>query len=92
MQRIPKWWIWYYWICPVAWTVYGLIVSQYGDLEESINVPGISLDPSIKWYVENYFGYDPDFMGPVAGALVGFTVLFAFLYAFCIKMLNFQNR
>ncbi|CAA2946671.1 ABC transporter G family member 29-like [Olea europaea subsp. europaea] len=90
--RIPKWWIWYYWICPVAWTVYGLIVSQYGDLEESIKVPGISLDPSIKWYVENYFGYDPDFMGPVAGALVGFTVLFAFLYAFCIKMLNFQNR
>ncbi|KAF2323469.1 hypothetical protein GH714_035626 [Hevea brasiliensis] len=32
--RIPKWWIWYYWICPVAWTVYGLIVSQYRDAED----------------------------------------------------------
>ncbi|KAE8679805.1 Pleiotropic drug resistance protein 12 [Hibiscus syriacus] len=31
--RIPKWWIWYYWICPMAWTVYGLILSQYGDVE-----------------------------------------------------------
>ncbi|CAK8569776.1 unnamed protein product [Lathyrus sativus] len=20
--KIPKWWIWYYWICPVAWTVW----------------------------------------------------------------------
>ncbi|KAE8684728.1 ABC transporter G family member 29 [Hibiscus syriacus] len=30
--RIPKWWIWYYWICPLAWTVYGLILSQYGDI------------------------------------------------------------
>ncbi|KAL2454822.1 ABC transporter G family member 29 [Abeliophyllum distichum] len=90
--RIPKWWTWYYWMCPVAWTVYGMILSQYGDVEDSIKVPGISPDPSIKWYVENYFGYEPDFMGPVAGALVGFTVLFASLYAFCIKMLNFQKR
>ncbi|KAI9109364.1 hypothetical protein K1719_019418 [Acacia pycnantha] len=19
--KIPKWWVWYYWICPVAWTM-----------------------------------------------------------------------
>ncbi|OIV89470.1 hypothetical protein TanjilG_20954 [Lupinus angustifolius] len=19
--KIPKWWVWYYWICPIAWTV-----------------------------------------------------------------------
>ncbi|CAL9131904.1 unnamed protein product [Musa acuminata var. zebrina] len=30
--RIPEWWVWYYWICPLQWTVYGLIVTQYGDL------------------------------------------------------------
>ncbi|KAL9251841.1 ABC transporter G family member 42-like protein [Drosera capensis] len=47
-HRIPKWWMWYYWICPVAWTVYGLIVSQYGDLTDTIQVPGIVPDPSIK--------------------------------------------
>ncbi|KAF8400894.1 hypothetical protein HHK36_014197 [Tetracentron sinense] len=90
--RIPKWWIWYYWICPVAWTVYGLIVSQYGDLEDKIKVPGMVPDPSIKWYVENYFGYKPNFMGPVAGVLVGFTVFFALTFAYCIKALNFQQR
>ncbi|KAA8541752.1 hypothetical protein F0562_022904 [Nyssa sinensis] len=90
--RIPKWWIWYYWICPVAWTVYGLIVSQYGDVEDPIKVPGMENEPSIKWYVENHFGYDPNFMGPIAGGLVGFTVFFAFMYAYCIKTLNFQLR
>ncbi|KAA8540358.1 hypothetical protein F0562_024723 [Nyssa sinensis] len=90
--RIPKWWVWYYWICPVAWTVYGLIVSQYGDVEDTIRVPGMSPDPTVKWYVEDHFGYDPDFMGPVAGVLVGFTVFFAFTYAYCIKNLNFQMR
>uniref|UniRef100_A0A7N1A3M5 ABC transporter domain-containing protein n=2 Tax=Kalanchoe fedtschenkoi TaxID=63787 RepID=A0A7N1A3M5_KALFE len=90
--KIPKWWIWYYWICPVAWTVYGLIVSQYGDVLDPIKVPGRAEDPTIQWYVENHFGYDPDFMGPVAGVLVGFTMFFAFMFAYCIKILNFQTR
>lgn len=66
LQRIPKWWVWYYWICPVAWTVYGLLVSQYRDVEDPISVPGLSPNPSIKNYIQDYYGYDPDFMGPVA--------------------------
>ncbi|XP_047340987.1 ABC transporter G family member 35-like [Impatiens glandulifera] len=90
--RIPKWWIWYYWICPVSWTVYGLIVSQYGDLETTLSVPGVKPDPTIKSYIESHFGYDPDFIGGIAGGLVGFTVFFAFMFAFCIKTLNFQTR
>ncbi|RID63518.1 hypothetical protein BRARA_E02519 [Brassica rapa] len=90
--RIPKWWIWYYWMCPVAWTVYGLIVSQYGDQEDTIKVPGMTEDPTIKWYIENHYGYDPNFMGSIAAVLVGFTVFFAFMFAFGIKMLNFQQR
>ncbi|GAV61270.1 ABC_tran domain-containing protein/ABC2_membrane domain-containing protein/PDR_assoc domain-containing protein [Cephalotus follicularis] len=90
--RIPKWWIWYYWICPVAWTVYGLIVSQYGDVETRIRAPGMTTDPTIKWYIEKHFGYDPNFMGPVAAVLVGFAVFFALLYAYCIRTLNFQMR
>ncbi|CAL9009960.1 unnamed protein product [Prunus brigantina] len=90
--RIPKWWVWYYWICPVAWTVYGLIVSQYGDIEDTIRAPGITPDPTVKRYIEDHFGYDPNFMGPVAGVLVGFTLFFAFMFAYCIRTLNFQVR
>ncbi|GAB2228064.1 hypothetical protein Droror1_Dr00009894 [Drosera rotundifolia] len=90
--RIPKWWIWYYWICPVSWTVYGLIVSQYGDLNTTITVTGVTPNPTIRWYVQNRLGYNPDFMGPVAVVLVGFAVFFAFLFAFSIRTLNFQTR
>ncbi|XP_021765340.1 ABC transporter G family member 35-like [Chenopodium quinoa] len=90
--KIPKWWVWYYWICPVAWTVYGLIVSQYGDLTQTIQGTGMTPDPMIKDYIQIHFGYEPDFMGPVAVVLVGFTVFFAFLYAYCIRTLNFQMR
>ncbi|KAL5822738.1 hypothetical protein ACOSQ4_020638 [Xanthoceras sorbifolium] len=90
--RIPKWWTWYYYICPVAWTVYGLIVTQYGDIEDTIKVPGILPDPSIKWYVQNHFGYDLNFMGPTTVILVAFATFFALMFAVCIKTLNFQQR
>ncbi|KAI3971816.1 hypothetical protein MKW92_043715 [Papaver armeniacum] len=89
--RIPKWWVWYYWICPVAWTVYGLILSQYGDLEDMIKVPGME-DQMIKAYIKEHYGYENDFMGVVAGVLVGFTIFFATMYAICIKFINFQHR
>ncbi|XP_026448913.1 ABC transporter G family member 36-like [Papaver somniferum] len=90
--KIPKYWVWYYWICPVAWTVYGLILSQYGDVTDTITIPGQSSPKAINVYVQEHFGYQTDFMGPVAGVLVGFTVFFAFMYAYCIKSLNFQTR
>ncbi|KAL5576927.1 hypothetical protein UlMin_018626 [Ulmus minor] len=90
--RIPKWWRWYYYICPVAWTVNGLIVTQYGDLEDTIKVAGITPDPTIKWYVQDHFGYDLNFMGPTAAVLVAFGAFFALMFAVCIKKLNFQKR
>ncbi|CAD6336580.1 unnamed protein product [Miscanthus lutarioriparius] len=89
--RIPRWWIWYYWICPLAWTVYGLIVTQYGDLQNSITVPGEDKQ-TISHYVTNHFGYHRDFMPVVAPVLVLFAAFFAFMYAVCIKKLNFQQR
>ncbi|XP_016169834.1 ABC transporter G family member 29-like [Arachis ipaensis] len=90
--RIPKWWIWYYWICPVAWTVYGLIVSQYRDVTKEILVLGTNNHTAIKDYIEDHYGFKPDFMGPVAVVLVAFTLFFAFIFAYCIKALNFQTR
>nr|GEV41443.1 ABC transporter G family member 29-like [Tanacetum cinerariifolium] len=90
--RIPKWWVWYYWICPIAWTTYGFIVSQYHDVDHAITVPGMSYEPAMNSYIEHYYGYKLDFMGPVAAVLVGFCVLFAFIYAFCLRTLNFQVR
>ncbi|MED6107249.1 ABC transporter G member 36, variant 2 [Stylosanthes scabra] len=90
--RIPKWWIWYYWICPVAWTVYGLIVSQYRDVTQPILVLGTNNHTAIKDYIEEHYGFNPNFMGPVAVVLVAFTLFFAFIFAYCIKSLNFQTR
>ncbi|XP_076910337.1 ABC transporter G family member 35-like [Bidens hawaiensis] len=91
-HKIPGWWIWYYWICPMGWTVYGCIVSQYHDANHEINVPGMSPNPTMAGYIKDYYGFEFDFMGPVAAVLVGFCVFFALLYATFLRTLNFQMR
>ncbi|GJY22822.1 ABC transporter G family member 35-like protein, partial [Tanacetum coccineum] len=74
--KIPGWWIWYYWICPMAWTVYGAIVSQYHDIDTPITVPGMENDPAMNWYIKDYFGFELDFMGPVAAVLANNAYIF----------------
>ncbi|KAF3450816.1 hypothetical protein FNV43_RR06905 [Rhamnella rubrinervis] len=84
---IPIWWKWYYWSCPIAWTLYGLVASQFGDLEDVLE-EGVS----VKEFVKNYLGFEHDFLGVVAGVIVGITLLFGVIFAFSIKAFNFQRR
>jgi hypothetical protein len=88
LQRIPIWWRWYSWACPVAWTLYGLVASQYGDITNSTLEDG----EVVQDYIRRYFGFRHDYLGYVATAVVGFAALFAFVFAFSIKVFNFQRR
>ncbi|KAK1305951.1 Pleiotropic drug resistance protein 3 [Acorus calamus] len=86
--KIPIWWRWYYWACPVAWTLYGLVASQFGDIQTTMDGGNVS----VEQFLRDYFGFKHDFLGIVAVVLVGFTVLFAMVFAFSIKVFNFQRR
>lgn len=81
------WWRWYYWACPVSWTLYGMIVSQFGDYENHLE-SGLS----VKEFLKDYFGFKHDFLGAVAAAEIAFPVLFAAVFSFGIMFLNFQRR
>jgi hypothetical protein len=70
--------------------MYGLIVTQYGDLEDPITVPSESKQ-KISYYVTYHFGYHRDFMPVVAHVLVLFATFLAFMYVVCMKRLNFQQ-
>ncbi|KAA8543738.1 hypothetical protein F0562_022085 [Nyssa sinensis] len=87
---IPGWWIWFYYICPVAWTLRGIISSQLGDVEIMIEEPGFK--GSVKDYVELSLGYGPGMIGISAAVLVGFSLLFFAVFALSVKVLNFQKR
>ncbi|KAJ6833048.1 ABC transporter G family member 39-like [Iris pallida] len=86
--RIPVWWRWYYWACPISWTLYGMIVSQYGEIDHPLS----GTDQTVKEFIKSYFGYKHDFLGVVAVAVMGFPVLFALVFTAGIKILNFQRR
>jgi len=85
--RMPIWWRWYYWLSPVSWTLYGLVASQFGDLTNMLDT-----GETVKDFVESYMGFKHDFLGVVAAVVVGFAVLFAFTFAFCILVFNYQRR
>ncbi|XP_042516397.1 pleiotropic drug resistance protein 1-like [Macadamia integrifolia] len=85
--RIPVWWRWYYWISPVSWTLYGLVVSQFGDIQDKLDTGS-----TVEDFVRNYFGFRHDFLGVVAVVIVAFPTLFAVIFAFSIKAVNFQRR
>lgn len=85
--RIPVWWMWYYWICPVAWTLYGLVASQYGDIDDVLDN-----GETVKQFLKDYFGFKHDFLGVVAGVVAAFVVLFGLIFAISIKVFNFQKR
>jgi hypothetical protein len=91
LQQIPIWWRRYYWVTPVAWTLYGLVTSQVGDKNGVVDVPRIG-DVPLKMFLERGLGFDYDFLPAVAVAHVGWVLLFFFVFAYGIKFLNFQRR
>ena len=82
------WWRWYYWICPVAWTLYGLVTSQFGDIQDTL----LDKNQTVEQFLDDYFGFKHDFLGVVAAVVVGFVVLFLLIFAYAIKTFNFQRR
>lgn len=78
------WWRWNYYLCPMAWSLYGLVGSQFGDKLES--------GKTVEEFRRNYLGFRHEFVRHVAGVVVGIAVLFGFIFAFSIRAFNFQKR
>ncbi|XP_030534266.1 pleiotropic drug resistance protein 2-like isoform X1 [Rhodamnia argentea] len=89
--QIPVWWRWYYWACPVAWTLYGLVTSQLGDKDSKLMIPG-AVDMNLKVLLKDKLGFDHDFLPAVAVAHIFWVLLSFFVFAYGIKFLNFQRR
>ncbi|XP_077235852.1 pleiotropic drug resistance protein 2-like [Tasmannia lanceolata] len=88
---IPIWWRWNYWASPAAWTIYGLVVSMFGEEEDLIEIPGEPSKPLIV-FLKDHLGFEHSFLGTVAMAHLAFVILFLFIFAYSIKYFNFQKR
>jgi len=56
--RTPIWWRWYCWGCPMAWTLYGLVVSLYGDITTPMEDGRL-----VKVFLEDYFDFKHSWLG-----------------------------
>ncbi|XP_027114927.2 pleiotropic drug resistance protein 3 [Coffea arabica] len=88
--QIPKWWIWLYYITPTAWTLNGMLTSQYGDIQKEIDVFGET--KTIAAFLRDYYGFHHDRLPLVAFISILYPLTFAVVFAFCIQNLNFQKR
>ena len=81
------WWKWCYYLSPFSWTLYGLLGSQFGDIEEKLEN-----GETVAQFIKSYFDYDHDFVKYVAIIVFGLAFLFGCIFAVSIKAFNFQKR
>ncbi|KAL2927430.1 ABC transporter G family member 32 [Bienertia sinuspersici] len=91
-NKIPVWWRWYYWLNPVAWSLYGLLTSQYGDVNTLVKLSDGVHSVPIKLLLKDGLGFRHDFVSIAAIVVASFWVLFAVIFAYAIKAFNFQKR
>ncbi|CAO2170179.1 unnamed protein product [Urochloa humidicola] len=87
LHRIPIWSRWFYWICPVAWTLYGLGASQFGDVVDQMET-----GETVKDFLRSYYGFRHEYLGLVAVATMACAIAFAFFFGLSVKYINFQRR
>eukprot|EP00891_Asterochloris_glomerata_P005114 jgi/Astpho2/5114/Aster-06326 len=90
-QMVP-WWKWFFYINPLSWTLYGIIVTQLGDQENLISTGVGQPVMTIKQYLNQNYDYQLSFIGPIVGIMFGFIIFFAGLAIVCLKFVNFQKR
>lgn len=90
LQNIPKWLVWFYWICPMSWSLEGILTSQYGDIEREISAFGEQ--KALNAFLESYYGYHLHHSSVAALVLFAFPLVFATCFAYAIAKLNFQRR
>ncbi|XP_047941583.1 pleiotropic drug resistance protein 3-like isoform X2 [Salvia hispanica] len=88
--QIPKWWIWLYYVVPTSWSLKGVVTSQYGDVEKEIAVFGER--KTVAGFLTQYFGFQHNMLPLVIPVLTCYPILFAFLFAYCIRKFNYQRR
>ncbi|CAD5327980.1 unnamed protein product [Arabidopsis thaliana] len=89
-QKIPKWWIWMYYLSPTSWVLEGLLSSQYGDVDKEILVFGEK--KRVSAFLEDYFGYKHESLAVVAFVLIAYPIIVATLFAFFMSKLSFQKK
>ncbi len=88
---MPIYFRWFYSVDPIAWALYGIVVTQLGDVNAGVALPdGTTVD--LQMLLITTFDYHYSFRGWVVAILLGFAVFFGAVAVLCLKVLKFQRR
>ncbi|BFI42905.1 ATP-binding cassette, subfamily G (WHITE), member 2, PDR [Marchantia polymorpha subsp. ruderalis] len=90
--KLPVWWRWFYWVNPIAYTLYGCIASQFGDMDDKYVISAEGDRSTVKQFVEHHFGFKHSFLPFISLMMLGFVAMFAVITIFAMKFLNYQSR
>ncbi|KAL3152680.1 hypothetical protein ABBQ38_012275 [Trebouxia sp. C0009 RCD-2024] len=90
--QIHGWWIWYYFLDPLAYTIWGLIGSQLSDVSDVTLVSQTGMRMALNEYMTTTYKFRHAFIGAAAAILIAFIVLFHLLTAFALQKLNYLKR
>lgn len=52
----------------------------------------LETNETVEQFIRDYYGFRHDFVGYVAVIVAGIALLFGFIFAFSIRVFNFQTR
>ena len=79
-----------YWINPISYTLYGLVIEEFGDVDSPLE--GYDPPMTVSEFVRNYWGYKSEFKGWIVLILCAFSGLW-FATAFtALRFVKWQNR
>ncbi|CAI5477819.1 unnamed protein product [Closterium sp. Yama58-4] len=90
--EIRVYWKWLYWVNPVAWSLYGISVSQLGNVTTLVVSPPGMLAQTVSQFIQLYYGFSHECLDYATAALLAFSCLFFCVFTYALRNLNFQWR
>lgn len=87
---IPYYWQWLNRCVPTTWVLYGLGVSQLGDVKQLVAFAGRRVP--VKGFVKGLFDYDYDMRWWCLAIMVTYVVFFRITSILALRYINFLRR
>lgn len=88
----PKWWSWYYWLDPLSYALYGIIGSQLSDVQDLVDYGDGTKPVTVQQFVKESLDFKESFVWACALILIGFNIMFVFIFMLAVAKLNFSQR
>ena len=88
---MPKYYSWYYYLNPFAYSLQGIVLSQLGDVDDLVALPDGGY-VSVRDALTQVFGYQYSFLGFNILIMIAFSLIFIVSGLIALHKLRFENR